>query len=603
MPGISGIFTSRPSPACEQQVRLMVAMMRHRTDTESGTTFAPELGAYGGWIAHANSFAARQSTPDLPNAREQLLFSGECFATAPAIPRLVIDAYRTQGERFVGTLNGLFAGLLIDRERRTALLFNDRYSSERLYVFEKDGTVYFASEAKALLAILPELRAFDDAGVAQYLAFGSTIGGHTLFRGVRLVPGGSLWRHSPGAPIRKKRYFEPTQWEALPELEPDEWEARFADAFVRLLPAYVGGDRSVGLSLTGGIDTRMIVACLPPGMLPSVAYTYAAEGGDRLLDLTIARRIAAARAIPHQALRVDASFLANFPQQLDRTVYLSDGCAGVLGAHELSLSQKARQLAPVRLTGNFGSEVLRSMSTFKRNGPGNELLDPSLAAQVDRTVVEQQARIVHPVTHAAFEEVPWHLFGTLAVARSELTFRTPYLDNEVVELAYRAPPALRQAPRAAMRLIHRWAPGLAAIPTDRGLTSGPSTLRSRLHELACEVTFKLDYWHKEGLPDRLCRIDGVLDAFSHLGMLGLHKFLAYRIWFRQELAPYAADVIADTCGGGLPFWNAAALKHIAEDHVKGRRNCLRDIHAVLTLTAIDRILLDGRAYPASMATA
>ena len=275
----------------------------------------------------------------------------------------------------------------------------------------------------------------------------------------------------------------------------------------------------------------------------------------------------------------------------------------MLGAHELSLSQKARQLAPVRLTGNFGSEVLRSMSTFKRNGPGNELLDPSLAAQVDRTVVEQQARIVHPVTHAAFEEVPWHLFGTLAVARSELTFRTPYLDNEVVELAYRAPPALRQAPTAAMRLIHRWAPGLAAIPTDRGLTSGPSTLRSRLHELACEVTFKLDYWHKEGLPDRLCRIDGVLDAFSHLGMLGLHKFLAYRIWFRQELAPYAADVIADTCGGGLPFWNAAALKHIAEDHVKGRRNCLRDIHAVLTLTAIDRILLDGRAYPASMATA
>ena len=151
----------------------------------------------------------------------------------------------------------------------------------------------------------------------------------------------------------------------------------------------------------------------------------------------------------------------------------------MLGAHELALSEQARQLAPVRLTGNFGSEVLRSMSTFKRNGPANELLDPALAVRIDAVIAEQHARAVHPVTHAAFEEVPWHLFGTLAVGRSQLSFRTPYMDNRIVELAYRAPPQLRRTTAPALRLIHDNDAALAAVPTDRGVAWGSGGLRSR----------------------------------------------------------------------------------------------------------------------------
>ena len=376
-----------------------------------------------------------------------------------------------------------------------------------------------------------------------------------------------------------------------------EFESAFADAFDQVLPAYLRSNQAVGLSLTGGLDTRMIAACMPRGASPAVAYTYAAAGNDALLDLRIARQVAASRGIPHHALRIGADFIAGFAGQVDRTVYISDGCAGLLGAHELTLSQQAAQIAPVRLTGNFGSEVLRSVSTFKRNGPGSELLDPALAERVEAAVEAQGSRLVHPVTHAAFEEVPWHLSGTLAVARSQLVFRTPYMDNRLVRLAYQAPPDMRQSAAPALQLVHDHDPALAAMPTDRGVAWGDGGVFGRCRRLVAGAAFKLDYWHKEGLPDALTPIDGLLGTLARAGLLGRHKFLAYRVWLRRELAPYAAQVLADGRTRGLPFWNAAALRRVAEDHAHGRRNRLRDLHAVITLEAAHRLLLDASAYP------
>ncbi|WP_410966358.1 hypothetical protein, partial [Salmonella sp. SAL4449] len=80
---------------------------------------------------------------------------------------------------------------------------------------EHDNDVFFASEAKAILSVLPECRAFETAGVAQFLTFGCTIDGKTLFNRVNMLPGGSLWafdRHG----VSKRQYFTPSIWEQQP---------------------------------------------------------------------------------------------------------------------------------------------------------------------------------------------------------------------------------------------------------------------------------------------------------------------------------------------------------------------------------------------------
>ncbi len=566
----------------------MIGTMRHQEASESGTHFTPALGVYAGWVAHEKSFAARESSTARIGGTA-LMFAGECF---PAMA--LRDRYEEEGDEFVGKLNGLFSGLLVDPARERALLFNDRFGSERLYIAESRGITYFASEAKALLRVLPELRSFDETGLAQFLAFGSIRDGHTLFRGIRLLPGGSLWIRLPGGNLERKRYFTPGNWERLPVLDDAEFESRFAETFRRVLPHYLDGDAPVGISLTAGLDTRMIMACLPCTSQPAVAYTYAAEGSDTL-DVSIARRVAATRRVPYRALRIGSEFLANYGEHVDRTVRVTDGCAGALGAHEIYLSEQARQLAPVRLTGNYGSEVLRSMSTFRPLCLAVAMFDHAFAPLVQAATTRGHAETTHPVTQAVFQEVPWHLFGSLAAARSQLAFRTPYLDNEIVELAYRASARERQSAQPALRLIYDNDPFLAAIPTDRGLAANQPRLRATAQRIFCGATFKLDYWHKEGLPDSLHWIDPLWGTFSRLGLLGLHKFLPYRIWFRRQLAPYVREVVTDARLHRLQFLDPKALRKIADDHASGRANHSREINAALTLEAVDRVLLQERS--------
>ena len=599
MPGIAGIISSTASVEHEESVRRMVATMRHQPASDEGTLSLPHLGVYAGWVSHAGSYAAKQSSV-VGNHGTRLLFSGECYSpdmgspTRPGtVEKSLLSRYEVEGDGLIASLNGSFSGLLVDPMRKRALLFNDRFGTERIYCIEKDGVTYFASEAKALLRVLPELRAFDETGVVQFLTFGCTLDGHTLFRNLRVLPGGSLLIFAEGARPSRTRYFTPSEWECQPSLDDATFESRFAETFNRVLPGYLGSDAPLGISLTGGLDTRMIMACLPRSMQQQpIAYTYAAQAGDTL-DLKIGRRVARSRGIAHQALRIGSDFLSDYGQHVDRTVFVTDGCAGALGAHEIYLSEHARRLATVRLTGNFGSEVLRSMSTFKPLDTPGDMFDAGLAPLLGNMAAQIQQRSVHPVTHAAFQEIPWHIFGTVAAGRSQLTIRTPYMDNEIVKLAYQAPTHMRRTPEPALRLIHDNDAALAAIPTDRGLAWGQGSMTRLARRLVCEVTFKLDYWHKEGLPHGLSGIDPAMGVLSSLGVLGLHKFLPYRVWFRRELAPYVAAVVSDGRTHRMPFWNPRFLDSVVSEHVSGRRNRLREIHTIITLEAVQRMLMES----------
>jgi asparagine synthase (glutamine-hydrolysing) len=295
--------------------------------------------------------------------------------------------------------------------------------------------------------------------------------------------------------------------------------------------------------------------------------------------------------IEHRVLRIGADFVSNYGMYVDKTVAATDGCFGATGAHEVYLNAKARQLAPIRLTGNFGSEVLRSMSTFKPLGLASALFQPDFAP-----IVASSARAIanghgHPVTFSVFREIPTSLFGSLAAGRSQVTFRTPYLDNDIVALAYRAPAHARQSPDSALHLIGRSHAVLGRIPTDRGVVVGGNGAMHALRRLFAEVTFKLDYLHKEGLPHRLSPLDPAIDGLSKFGVLGLHKYLPYRRWFRNELSPYIRQVLSDARTSRLPYWSRECLTSIADDHISGKRNYVREINAVMTLEAVERLLV------------
>jgi asparagine synthase (glutamine-hydrolysing) len=587
----------------------MTQSMVHEKFYTSGFYSAPAMGIYTGWVALENPFAAGQV---FFNEQKDvaLIFSGECFADREDLTELergrhelgddkadwLVHSYEAEGDQFFGKLNGLFSGLLIDKRKKCAFLFNDRYGVERIYVHETEDTLYFASEAKALLRVLPQQRAFDEEGVAQFLAFGSTLEWRTLFQGISVLPGGSLW-HFEGRSRSKRRYFTPIDWEEQEPLTPEDFEAEFQETFKRILPRYFEAETAIGISLTGGLDTRMIMASRPATGEKPACYTFGGESGETL-DTKVAARVAESCGLDHQVLRIGSDFFSDYASHADRTAYVTDGCFGVLGAHEIYLNRMARELASVRLTGNFGSEVLRSMSTFKPMDLSRNLLNPEFGTRVNIAENAVSNPSEHPVTFAAFREIPWNLFGSLAAGRSQVTFRTPYLDNEIVRLAFRAPEILRRTAAPALRFVKKTSPSLSKIPTDRGLMADAPRITGAARHFFSDVAFKLEYHTNEGLPNWLSNFDPFFRILnSAVGVFGRHKYLQYRRWLRNELAHYLNAAIDRASSRPSPFWNQTFVRQLGSAHISGRGNYLRELNAVLSLEAVERLLLHN--HPSS----
>ena len=582
----------------------MVRSMEHEPFYTSGRYFVPELGVYAGWSAHENSFAAGQVF--LNEQRDiALLLSGECFVdheVRSALKRRghcpeednnwLVHLYEEEGEQFVEKLNGLFSGLLIDNRQKKAFLFNDRYALERIYCYQNENGTYFASEAKALLSVVPELKAFDHQGVAEFLTVGCTLEERTLFRGVRMLPGGSLWLFENGA-CRKRRYFSPETWESQPVLSGEAFMAKLEETFNRVLPRYFESQTKIGISLTGGLDSRMIMACRPGSVRNVTSYTFSGESGETFDD-RLAGQVAKVCGLDHRLLRISADFFSDFGSHVDQTVYVTDGYFGATGAHEMYLNRQARELAPVRLTGNYGSEVLRGTSTFDPVGLSPAMFNPEFERSLHCGAGSITNGSVHPITFAAFREIPWNLFGSLAASRSQVTFRTPFLDNELVALAYQAPESLRKSPLPSWRLINANNALLSRLPTDRRAPLHGPRLAAMLKRAFSEATFKLDYLNNEGWPNWLAPFDSIFTRVtSNLRILGLHKYLHYRRWFRRELAGYLQDAITKVRNRQTPFWDPHFLEQMVEDHTSGRKNYVHEINAVLTLDAVERLLFKG----------
>jgi asparagine synthase (glutamine-hydrolysing) len=576
--------------------------MEHESFYDSGIHSVPEMGIYAGWVAHENSFAAGQ--PFFNERRDVvLLFSGECFVDAgtrtglrqkghelgQAAGSWLVHLYEEEGTRFFERLNGLFSGLLIDKRHSKTFLFNDRYGVERIYWYETKDTTYFASEAKAVLRVLPELRAFDREGVAQFLTFGCTLGQRTLFRGVQLLPGASLWSFENGK-CQKTKCFSAETWESQPILPAESFGAEFQETFQRILPRYFESESRIGISLTAGLDSRMIMACLPNGGEKPICYTFAGAKQDTL-DARLARHVAKLCGLEHKILRLGADFFSNFGSYTDRTIYITDGCLGTLGAHEIYLNRQARALSPVRLTGVFGGEIFRGVSMFKpfRLSPG--LVNPDLDHSLNSMAQEWKRNSQHPLTFTAFREIPEKRFGTPAASRSQLNFRTPYLDNEIVALAYRAPDSFGASLLPALRFVKNNHPSLSNVPTDMGEMGGANVFAAALRRILSKAVCKLDYLYAEGLPGRLSSFDRLFDRVgSGARLFGRHKFLHYRKWFGRELADYIAVVLKEVQSRRSPFWNSGFLEILANEHMNGRRNYMHEIDAVLTLEAVERLL-------------
>jgi len=613
MPGIVGLITKVPGERAERDLLRMVETLRHESFYGTGTWVDESLGVYVGWTVRRNSFA--DGMP-LCNERKDavLVFSGEDFpepGTARRLkerghalpaqgPSYLVHLYE-EDAAFPAGLNGRFHGLLTDRTRGRATLFNDRYGIHRIYYHESKEAFYFAAEAKAILAVRPELRTADPRGLGEFVACGCVLENRTVFQDIYVLPPGSAWVFRGGALERKGAYFQPREWEEQPPLAPETYYRELREVFTRNLPRYFNGRERIGMSLSGGLDTRMIMAWhkASPGSLP--CYTFGGMFRD-CQDVLLAGQVAQMCGQPYEVIPIQNEFLARFPHYAERTVYLAEGCTDVSLSPLLYVNERAAEIAPVRMTGNYGSEILRRLVAFKPGLPTPGLFRSEFLSHVhvaQRTYAALRGG--HALSFIAFRQTPWYHYGLFALEQTQICVRSPYLDNDLVRTAFRAPDSANVESDIfadnddCVRLIADGNAPLRRIRTDRGLAGDQGRLSGWVTRGLLEFTFKAEYAYDYGMPQWVARIDHL---FSPLRLerlfLGRHKFYHFRVWYRDALSEYVREMLLDPRTLSRPYLERKGLEAMVRGHLKGDRNYTSEIHKVLTLELLHRLFLDPR---------
>jgi asparagine synthase (glutamine-hydrolysing) len=597
-----------PRKRAKAEVRRMTEALFHEDFYVAGTWSDEAHGVYVGWVARKGSFS--EGMP-LRNERRDvvLAFSGEEFpepGTAQRLkarghefdmdgPSYLVHLYEDDPSFPVG-LNGRFHGLLTDRNRGTSLLFNDRYGMHRIYYHQSADAFYFAAEAKAILAIQPQLRRMDARGLGEFVSCGAVLEGRTLFEGIHILPPASAWVFRSGALERKRSYFHPREWEDLETLDPESSFRDLRETFTRNLPRYFAGRERIAMSLTGGLDSRIILACREssPGSLPG--YTFGSMFHENQ-DVRVARRVSEVCEQPHQILTAGEEFLSQFARYAERAVYLTDGCVDVSRAPDLYLNERARQIAPIRMTGLYGGEILRGIRAFKPVEPAAGLFCPEFLSDV-HLAAETYAEVLHdhPVSFATFRQGPWYLHGSLALEQTQLTVRSPYLDNEFVRTVFRSPTSALVGNAVSLRLVADGNRALFGIPTDRGLAGNRGNILGATSRVLLELLFKAEYAYDMGMPQWLARLDHALSPLrpEHI-FLGRHKPFHFRVWYRDALSGYVKDILLDPRALSRPYIERKRLEAVVRGHLIGDRNYTTELHKVLTLELLHQIFVESKA--------
>ncbi len=605
MPGIFGLITKLPRERASAELSRMAGVVRHEDFYETGTKIDESLGVYVGWTSQKKSCSGR-----IPLSNErgdvELVFSGEEYPE-PGIagtlkarghsldaegPSHLVHLYE-EDQNFPASLNGMFHGLAIDRRKGTATLFNDRYGMHKLYYHESKDAFYFAVEAKALLAVRSELRSADPQGLGEFASFGCVLENRSIFKNLHVLPAGSAWVFRNGS-LEKRTYFDPREWEEQTALDPETYYQELREALSRNLPRYFAGKEPIGMTLTGGLDTRVIMAWQKhaPRTLP--CYTFGGPIRD-CQDVTVARRVADVCQQSHSVIPIGDEFLKRFAHYAERTVYLTEGGADVYRSCDLYVSERARKIAPVKVVGTYGSEIVHQDVMFKpaKLRPGlfsSEFAPYTEKARATYTRIRQQ----HPVTFAAFCQSPWYHHGVLSLEQTQLTVRSPFLDNDFVRTVFRAPQARHRSADVRLRLISDGNSELGRIRSDRGVGGVPG-ISSTVARNWLEFTFKAEYAYDYGMPQWLAKLDNTL-APLHLErlFLGRHKFSHFRLWYRNGLSEYVRQILLDPHTLSRPYIDRRGVEAVVEGHTKGVGNYTAEIHKLLTLELLQRLFVDSR---------
>jgi asparagine synthase (glutamine-hydrolysing) len=454
----------------------------------------------GGWVALGHR---RLSIIDLSEAGAQpmeddggltVVFNG-CIYNYPELRRelepefsfrstsdteVILKAYRKWGDDFVHHLVGMFAIAIYDPQREEVLLVRDRLGIKPLYVSQLPGKLRFASTLPALVASGGIDTGIDEVALHHYLSWHSIVPApRTILRGVQKLPAATIRIIRPDGNWHDREYWRP-DYTRKPEhagWSTSDWQDAVRDALRTAVRRRMVADVPVGVLLSGGLDSSLLVALLADegqhGLSTfSIGFDDGA-GGDAGNEFEYSDLVAREFGTRHERLHVPTSeFAPSIGGALDamsepmashdvtafhllsdtvsrhlKVVQCGQGADEVFGGYgyHQPLAGVPREQALAAFTASFvdhsHEELLGILEPEWLTGTdvSRKVLADHLAASGAETALDAVLRLD---THLLMVDDPVKRLDNMSMAWG-LEARVPFLDHELVELVTSCPPDLK----------------------------------------------------------------------------------------------------------------------------------------------------------------
>ncbi|NOT22631.1 MAG: asparagine synthase (glutamine-hydrolyzing) [Nitrospiraceae bacterium] len=361
----------------EAALRRMRETLTHRGPDDAGFYMARNVGLGHRRLSIVDVGGGHQPMPN-EDGTVWIAFNGEIYNHRELRPALeqkghryktasdtetILHLYEEEGALGVAKLRGMFAYAIWDSVKGKLLLARDRLGIKPLYyILKEDGSLYFASEIKALLegeAVSPEL---NFSALGEFAANRYTSGDQTLFKGIQRLPPGHVLEWEDGKATLTS-YWGLDFNKPAPLLTERQYVSGFLDLFRECVRTHLMADVPLGVFLSGGIDSSAIAAVMSQfvkGPIKTFSVAFAEREAN---ELEYAKVVAEAFHTDHHEIVVSPQ---QFFDALPTLVYQEDEPI----AHPSSiplffLSRLAAQHVKVVLTGEGSDELLAGYNKYR----------------------------------------------------------------------------------------------------------------------------------------------------------------------------------------------------------------------------------------------
>ncbi len=199
-----------------------------------------------------------------PELRRELEGKGHCFASS-GDTEVILKAWHEWGVEAPKRFHGMFAFAIHERDSGRVTLVRDRFGIKPLYYSQTGDRLRFASTLPALLAAGNVDTTIDRVALHHYMTWHAVVPApRTILAGVRKLPAATIRVIEPDGTSRDSLFWEPS-FERSPEdarRPMAEWQEMVLDGLRTAVRRRMVADVPVGVLLSGGVDSSLIVSLL-----------------------------------------------------------------------------------------------------------------------------------------------------------------------------------------------------------------------------------------------------------------------------------------------------------------------------------------------------